>query len=157
MDKASFTVSFDKGVVTVLGTEFSIRNDSTTTEIAVAEGHVRNDDDGRSVHLYEGDMAVLVDNDIVKTSRNENQIFNWKTNELVFKDTYINDAINELNRYYKSNIVLQDGLHLSNTCKLTTKFKNESIGQAMKELSTLLGITYHMEGNLYVITSIKCK
>lgn len=154
-DKAPFTVKFSKGKVIVLGTQFSIRCDKDDTEIAVVEGHVRYEFDNRSIDLFAGDIVRLIGNDIVKTSSNVLNVVSWKARELVFKDTNIEEVVSHLKRHYKIDIEIRAKIDKSK-CRITTRFTDESIDDAMKELSNLLGLSYHTEGEKIVITSSKC-
>lgn len=154
-DKDKFVVELNKGTVTVLGTRFSINTNSIENEVDVEEGKVQYEYNGQKVMLTAGQSVSLINGQLVMKSV-KNNTFSWKNQILEFVDIPVEQAIEDISKHYKIKIAFDRNLTMKSSCLITTKFKNESADEMMKELKTLLGITYLKSGNGYLITSIKC-
>jgi transmembrane sensor len=154
-DKANFVIKLNKGIVTVLGTKFSINTNSSTNFISVEEGKVRYEYQDKKIIVTAGQSVALVNNELVGSNNTANA-FSWKTQILEFIDTPVEQAISDISKHYNINIEIEKSVTMKSHCLLTTKVKNESIEQFMKVLKSIFDITYYKKGSGFVITSIKC-
>lgn len=102
--------------VTAVGTQFSVRREGPDTLVVVTEGVVRVQGNGigsssEPQAVTAGQIAhvsaagVLIQDE--STPRAEEQL-SWRTGVLVFRDTRLEDAIAEFNRYNARKIVIAD-------------------------------------------------
>jgi transmembrane sensor len=99
-----------------LGTKFSVRTDTNELKVALVEGRVRveaTDRSGRSRHaiLSPGDVLVASLGSLSVTKKSPRDLTNalaWRRGMLVFHETTLADAANELNRYNATKIVIND-------------------------------------------------
>jgi ferric-dicitrate binding protein FerR (iron transport regulator) len=155
-DKTPFTVELNKGKVTVLGTRFSVSSYAGTTEVAVEEGRVKYEYGGREVILNAGDWMKLSGEDIVSSPILTGNHFSWTTQVLEFKNTPLDQALQDISRHYHHELVISKEIKSAGKCLLTSKFAGENLDQVMDELKLLFQIQYYKSGNRYVITSMKC-
>ncbi|MBP6397116.1 MAG: FecR domain-containing protein [Saprospiraceae bacterium] len=153
---ALFTVDLNKGKVTVLGTRFSVTSLPGETEVAVEEGRVRYEYEGRSILLKAGERMKLSGEDIVSSPILSNNQFSWSAQVLEFKNTPLDRAIQDIGRHFHQNLSLAAEIKSAGKCLLTTRFTSENIDQVLEELKLLFQIQYHKSGDRYVITSMKC-
>jgi ferric-dicitrate binding protein FerR (iron transport regulator) len=154
-DKDNFEIEIDNGKITVLGTKFSVLSTSNNKEVAVEEGKVKFQYKDQETIITNNQKAVIIDDKIVIEQNKQNQ-FAWKSGKLIFKDTPIMNAINDIQDRYKVNISIKSNVKFSNSCLITSKFENESIDEVMNELKILFNITYTKDGKNFTITSGKC-
>lgn len=153
---ASFTVELNKGKVTVLGTRFSVSSLPGETEVAVEEGRVKYEYQGRSVILQAGERMKLSGEDIVSSPILSPNQFSWTAQVLEFKNTPLDRALQDIGRHFHQNLSLATDVKTAGKCLLTTRFTSENIEQVLEELKLLFQIQYHKNGDRYVITSMKC-
>ncbi|MBK8700588.1 MAG: FecR domain-containing protein [Saprospiraceae bacterium] len=155
-DQQQFTVALHKGKITVLGTRFSVTSRGDLTEVAVEEGKVRYEYDGREIILSAGEWMKLSGEDIVSSQQISTNQFSWKDQVLEFKNTPIEKAIMDINRHFGTYIELAPNVQIKSECLITSKFSKEGIEAVLAEFKLLFNIQYHKKDTGYVITSIKC-
>lgn len=150
-----FTVALPQGKITVLGTQFNIIAKGDKEEIYVTEGHVRYDIGDRSFDLRADDYIKVIDGDVIKVKMNDTNYLSWKKGKLVLNNVSLNTAIKSLSTHYQSSMTIDPKLDIT-ACKISTTIDQESLTDALEELSILLSLKYKVvEGNV-VITDIKC-
>ncbi|MBK9688722.1 MAG: FecR domain-containing protein [Saprospiraceae bacterium] len=153
---ASFTVELNKGKVTVLGTRFSVTSLPGEVEVAVEEGRVKYEYEGRSIIINAGERMKLSEQDIVSSPILSPNQFSWSAQVLEFKNTPLDRAIQDIGRHFHQNLSLATEIKSAGKCLLTTRITSENIDQVLEELKLLFQIQYHKSGDRYVITSMKC-
>ena len=127
-----FVVDVGEGSVTAVGTAFNIRKDSATTAVTVTEGIVdvelaMNDDNQdymREKRRVTINQQVKLGNrglSPIKNIASERSIA-WRDKTLVFNDTEVSEALEELNRYLDIPAVADaslDDLRISGTFSLS--------------------------------------
>lgn len=151
-----FVINTSKGKITVLGTKFTVWVSGGNMEVAVEEGKVRYELDGRSVILEGNQWMKLVNNDIVSSKITSNNVFSWQQNALTFRDTPIDVVLNDLSRHFGLPITLSATIKNKSKCLLTSSYKNESLEQVLAELKTIFNINIIKKEKEYVITAINC-
>ncbi len=155
-DKENFTVKFNGGKVTVLGTQFTILATDDLLEVSVTEGHVRLDYEGRSMDLYTNDIVRLSDTQLAVTKDNYANTDSWTSNELIFKDEPITKVLSDISKHFKQKVILDKSIKNIDGCILTTKFENPSLDSVLKEIKTIFNAEIIKKDNEYVVVSIKC-
>ena len=150
-----FTVALPQGKITVLGTQFNITAKDSKEEIYVTEGHVRYDIGDRSFDLRAGDYIKVIDGDVIKVKMNDANYLSWKKGKLVLKDVSLNTAMKSLSTHYQSSITILSDLDVTK-CKISTTIDQETLSDALEELTILLSLQYKMVDGNVLITDIKC-
>lgn len=124
-----FTVTTDRTSVTVLGTEFNVRDiaNEETFEVAVQEGKVavqRNASD-QKVILVKNEKAVYdPENDLLERKDDKNlNALSWKRKSLKFDDAPLEEILSTLEKHFKVNIELQNKDLLK--CSLSGYYKTK--------------------------------
>lgn len=113
-----FQVSISPGVVTALGTEFSIKVNKHYASIVVTEGTVKVEERKTPSNLEPESKQLTVNDSVNFTSRglgeitkniNDNLV-SWKEKFLVFDSRPLEEVISELNRYLPYSIRITDKL-----------------------------------------------
>jgi len=150
-----FTVALPQGKVTVLGTQFNINTEENLEEIYVKEGHVRYDISNRSFDLRAGDYIKVIDGDVIKVAMNDDNYLSWKSGKLILDNVNLTKAVKNLSTHFKTDISLLPTLDALD-CKISTTIEQESLTEALEELSILLSLQYKKVENKILITDIKC-
>ena len=109
-----FQVTTDRTKVTVLGTEFNVRDiaDEKYFEVAVQEGKVRvqKNASNKKVILVKNEKAVYNEkNDSLEKVSDENlNTLAWKRKRLKFNDTTLKDALKTITQQYNITIDLKN-------------------------------------------------
>lgn len=150
-----FTVALPQGKITVLGTQFNISTSDNIEEIYVTEGHVRYEIADRSFDLKAGDYIKVLDGDVIRVAMNDANYLSWKNGKLVLSDVNITTAIKSLATHYQAKITLSPDVAIKN-CKISTTLDQETLTEALEELSILLSLEYKAVGDEIVISDINC-
>jgi len=154
-----FIIHAGEAQVKVLGTSFNVRaySHDKMMEVIVKTGKVQvlyqktetkqNDE----LILSQGDKGTLVrESKALLKSTNENPNYiAWKTHDLIFRATSLNEVITNLENVYKVNIRLEDpelGRQL-----LTAHFNNYSLEFILKVIETTFGMEAQKVNGQYII------
>jgi len=109
--KRPFEVSVGERRITALGTSFDIRVDvaSERMQVTMVEGRARIDWTDSQIELGAGEQWMVSRS----TQRHRQQVeaervISWRDGRLIFDDTSLREAVEEVNRYTSRPIVLQD-------------------------------------------------
>lgn len=103
--------------VVAVGTKFAVRRDADQVRVLVSEGQVRieKQEDDREVTLAQiasggigytrGGEGVLM---LSQPAERVEEALSWRTGFVVFHDTPLSEAVQELNRYNTRRIVIED-------------------------------------------------
>lgn len=128
-----FTVEANGRVVTAFGTAFDVRIQKETVQVALLEGKVSVSPGGNAqqgtVTLQPNDMLIADKNtlEVVKLA-NPASLTAWREGLLIFQNDALRSAVEEMNRYSATRIVLNDEavarLRISGTFRIgqTTAF-----------------------------------
>jgi transmembrane sensor len=107
----AFVVQAGDREITALGTEFLVRYDETQTAVTLLEGKVRVDVANKAPTLLQpgermtmaGQHAPIVDRPTIEI------VTAWRKGEIVFENTPLRSAIEEMNRYSVHKLELGEG------------------------------------------------
>lgn len=105
-----FTVEAGLAMVTVLGTEFSVRRHDNQLDVAVAEGRVRIEREDATLELTAGHAVAWTatgPGPIRKVRPAD--VAAWRRGRLVFEDAPLADVLAEFNRWGQVQLVLESG------------------------------------------------
>lgn len=108
-----FTVEADGRVVTAFGTAFDVRIQKETVQVALLEGKVSVSPGGNAqrnaVMLQPNDMLIAGKNTLeVVRLANRASLTAWREGLLIFQNDDLQSAVEEMNRYSATRIVLSD-------------------------------------------------
>ena len=144
-----FTINIDdKAMVKVLGTSFNINTSTNDTliQLNVISGKVafyakEKKDEG--LILLANEQATLMDSEIIKNKLTNKNFLSWKTKTLVFNDDPLPVVINDIAKYYKTDIEINSE-NIKNL-RFTSTFEDESLDEVLEELSLVLNIKFIKE------------
>ena len=157
-DKHPFVVAVGDHRVTVLGTEFLVRRDTSRLEVAVMEGRVRFDPaDGQpspqSAFLASGDVVVAPASEAMvarKSTRELSEELGWRRGVLIFDNTTLAEAATEFNRYNHEQLVIADPAvqHM----KIDGTFRANDVTAFTRVTQAVLGLRVENRGDQAVIS-----
>ncbi len=153
-----FIIDAGSATVEVLGTKFNVSayRDSKRVEVTVSSGLVAmasKKESDRQILLGKGNTGIYSSEkkelNLIK-SGNVNAIA-WKTRELIFSDTPIEEVIRVIAHAYNVDIDLLDPA-LSDY-KITVSFNNQDLGAVLAVLESTLDLKIEKNGNRISIDS----
>ena len=145
--------------VTVLGTKFSVRRDGDRVLVAVAEGKVRVDPLRPSAPIP---PAVVTGGDVViadevatlvtpkSPARVESELA-WRRGLLMFDKSTLGDAVDEINRYNRTKLVVEDADAAA--IRITGSFEAENVDAFARLLREAFGLNVEENGDEIKISS----
>lgn len=154
-----FIIHAGNAQIKVLGTSFNVNAypESKLVEVTVETGRVQvlNKTD-KSIQTNEliltpGDKGTLIyeDNSLRKSTNQNSNFIAWKTHNLIFKATSLDEVIQELAKVYKVDIRLADSN--LNKLLLTAQFNNYSLDFILEVIETTFKIEAQKVDGHYVL------
>jgi ferric-dicitrate binding protein FerR (iron transport regulator) len=127
-----FIVRTSNSIIEVLGTSFNINSEFNKTKITVSTGKVKatNTDESNNVIIIKGYSAIVSENQIETYQTANPNYLSWKTGEFVFRDVEIRKVVEDLNTYYKKQIIIKDSSEIG--CLLTANFKQTKLQEVIE-------------------------
>ncbi len=125
-----FVIGTDYATITVLGTSFNVNSNSKTTDVSVATGKVQVESltSSDKVYLHPGFSASATLSKITQFETSNKNYLSWKTGIFTFNETSIEQAVQDLNKYYNKEIILKDEV----SCSLTANFDNADFNEILE-------------------------
>ena len=142
-----FDVVTSEGVVTVLGTQFNVKQRDSYFEVTCYEGIVKVTANGNSKKLVAGDMFRL-DSGILFESSNSDTGPQWTENMSTFKTVPFSRVIAELERQYNITITYTGDKRMQ---LFSGGFSHNNLENALQSITSPLGLKYQMDGSTNVI------
>lgn len=145
----TFRVKSDNLYVEVHGTSFNVRSypDDTNQEVTVNEGVVGLVNNSREIsRLTKGEQAIFTKKleKVTVITENPELVSAWKNNELIFRNTPVEDVIKSLESWYGVNITIDRkmlGAH-----NYTFKVKTESFHEVLDMMKITTPLSYTIDG-----------
>ncbi|SHE48985.1 FecR family protein [Pedobacter caeni] len=155
--KKPFVVHTKQFLVNVLGTSFLVNSSEKNRFVNVKSGKVAVKDkiSNTQLVLLAGQGARLQSGTLQMERLNNENYLAWKTKELNFTDSPLKEVFSTLENYYHVRITPDNTGSLN--CKVTSKFKNETLADVLKELQLLFGFNYKITDNQVSISAITCR
>jgi transmembrane sensor len=135
--------------VEVHGTSFNVKNysDENDQKITVADGVVglvRNSLE--LTRLKKGEQATFDKGSekLVVTNENPDQITAWRNNELIFRNTSVEDVIRSLETWYGVNITIDNRMLAGHNYSF--KVKTESLREVLNMMAVMTPLAYTISG-----------
>lgn len=143
-----FIVKTVNSEIRVLGTAFNVRYLEDKTVITVAEGRVQLVPVSKEgTQLYESAVEILPGNQVSVSAAYEMSeirqvglggITSWRNGNLVFKGDHLAVVVQELNRYFKTPLAIEDSI--TGTIPISGVFKTADLNSVLKLLKQGHGV-----------------
>lgn len=153
-----FTVIANNNKITVLGTQFSVRDEAGRVEVRLIDGKVwftseSSQGPAKSALMAPGDVLVAAAGTLSVAKQTPKELSNelgWRRGLIVFHRASLGDAANEYNRYNSQRIVIPDAAvaRLTVTGSLPAHDTQEFLTIAQK----FFGLHVHKNGDEVVIS-----
>jgi len=148
-----FEISSNGVTITVVGTSFEVISNQSFTSVNVLEGTVVFTTPVGKQTLTAG-MGAKYDYQTEALSgmeANRNNNIAYHTGVLNFSNKSLKEVVEDLNQY-QTNYTVQIANSNVNNCLITTSFKNETIEDILKVITTTLQLTYTKDESKKIIT-----
>ena len=147
----SFNVVTSSGTVTVLGTEFNVKNRRGIFEVICYEGSVRVTQEYNTQILKPGDGFLILDGKYIAKEKDLTKNPSWINNESYFKSLPFSYVISEFERQY--NVEIETG-NIELGQRFTGSFVHNDIDLALKSITLPLNLKYSQNtGNTIILSS----
>ena len=153
-----FVVTANNSEIQVLGTTFTVREDTLrrTTSVALLTGKVAFKTDIENEILEPGEISTAsYTGEISKTEIEDPNLLAWKTKVLHFEATPLKQVVVDLNRTYAQKIEL--GNKTLEECTLTINFENESLDKVIQTLQILFDVEVERQNSSIRLTGGSCR
>lgn len=151
-----FVIHANGSEIKVLGTSFNIKAYDKNVKVSVETGKVQFANKAKATILVAGEQATFeAEKDTIKKQIiADKNTFAYKTKVFVFDNASLEYITNVLAQGYHANIRLQnEGIK---SCRLTTKFENESLADALNIIAETLNLTVSAKDSAYVLDGKAC-
>lgn len=133
-----FDVITSSGTITVMGTEFNVKNRNNYFEVQCFEGVVKVQSDTIIKKLLAGNTFRIYNNQFSQTDINDN-LPNWLDNKSSFENIKFKDVIAELKRQYNVTIITEN-VHLNRL--FTGAFAHDNLENALLSITEPMNLLY---------------
>ncbi|MCT4629723.1 FecR family protein [Winogradskyella sp.] len=143
----TFDVITEKGVITVVGTEFNVKARTNYFEVKCYEGIVRVSTDTITRQLLAGDSFSILNN-VFREGDFEATQPDWLKNKSHFKAIPLKEVINELERQFNVKVTFKD----TDTSQLFSGgFTHNDLEKALYAITKPMNLTYKISSSNQVV------
>ena len=139
---STFNVKTKHGMVTVLGTEFNVKQRDDYFEVICYEGSVKVTHNNDIVILKPGNSFLKIDGKLIAREKETSLNPSWINNESYFKSMPFEYVIREFERQYNVSINPQN---IDVKQLFTGSFSHNNLDVALKEITLPLDVTYNFK------------
>lgn len=135
-----FSIQVPKGLVKVLGTSFNISTSAGFSDVAVWDGKVSVEGNGKKVILTAGNMAVVnaATGDVKQPEGNFAYRCGWGNSDLSFSNQSLQVVLETLGSYYDVKLETDDAQLRES--RITVRFSHMPLDEALTVLSEMLDL-----------------
>ena len=141
---SKFTVHTSVGNISVLGTEFNIKNRDNLFEVICYEGAVKVEYNKTNRILKPGDSFLILDNKLVEKPKVNNTSPFWVSNESSFKSMPYTQVIAEFERQYNVTFSVNT---IDTNQLFTGSFTHNNLDIALQSITIPLNLAYTKNNN----------
>jgi ferric-dicitrate binding protein FerR (iron transport regulator) len=145
---SKFNVITSVGIVTVLGTQFNIKQRDNLFEVICYEGSVGVTHKSNTIILNSGDSFLIIDGEFIAKEKETKLNPSWINNESYFKSTSFAHVLHEFERQYDVTINSQQ-IDLKQL--FTGSFVHNNKELALKSITLPLNLNYSIENNKSIV------
>lgn len=143
-----FDVKTEDGIITVLGTQFNVKQRKNFFEVICYEGKVAVTHNSNTIKLLPGDSFLLLDGKLIATEKENQSIPSWLQNQSRFKSLPYREVIAEFERQHNVFISLEN---IDDSQLFTGSFTHNDIEIALKSITLPLHLTYSKTDNIITL------
>ena len=141
---SKFTVHTSVGDISVLGTEFNIKDRDNLFEVVCYEGSVKVDYNKISRILKPGESFLVLDNKVVEKPKTKNTSPFWINNESNFKSMPYSQVLAEFERQYNVTFSVND---IDANEVFTGGFPHNNLDNALQAITIPLNLAFTKNNN----------
>lgn len=141
---SKFDVLTKTGVVTVLGTQFNVKQRDSYFEVICYEGLVGVSYQDYETKLHPGDSFLIIDGNLIATEKVNEQGPSWVNNISNFKNVPLQLVLDELERQYNVSI---EATTVDTTKLFTGSFTHDNLDVALKSITLPFQLKYSISNN----------
>tara|TARA_R110001583_G_scaffold10417_4_gene47852 strand:+ start:21290 stop:22297 length:1008 start_codon:yes stop_codon:yes gene_type:complete len=148
----AFIINAKDAEVKVLGTSFNINAATNKVEVLVKTGKVQFSSinkPGNKLILIPGDFASLQESNLEKVVSRDDNYLSWKTRQMIFRDTKLQEVAKVLNRTYQVQISFEDA-ELKDLA-LNSTFDHEPLDNILNYMCSPFNLVYEKKGKEILI------
>ncbi|WP_420577866.1 FecR family protein [Ekhidna sp.] len=146
-----FSVTTAIGEVTVLGTEFNVKNRDEFFQVSCFEGKVAVSFDGKEFILDAGQQIQAFDNQVFQNEIKKGKGPSWINGISEFDSVPVKEVFAELERQFDISISYGDDT-LNPDRLFTGAFSHTNLDSALKSITIPLNLTFKKSGNTITLT-----
>lgn len=135
---STFNVNTSNGIVTVLGTEFNVKQRDNFFEVTCYEGLVQVTYKNNKTKIKPGESFLVLKDLVINNQTVYNQP-QWLTNTSAFKSLPLKEVIAELERQYNIKVETKN---INTDLLFTGRFTHNNLDTALKSITQPLQLTY---------------
>nr|WP_321231160.1 FecR domain-containing protein [uncultured Psychroserpens sp.] len=140
-----FDVNTTIGTVTVLGTQFNVKQRNDYLEVTCYEGKVGVYSEEKETTLLPGDTFLIIDGKYIATEKENLSHPSWLDNKSTFKSIPYKEVIAEFERQYNVSIEFNN---INDSQNFTGSFTHNDIEIALKSITLPLQLKYSKTDNI---------
>ena len=145
---SKFSIETSEGIVSVLGTQFNVKQRQGYFEVICYEGSVSVTHKSKSEILKPGDSFLIIEGELISKNKETNSDPSWIHNESHFKSMPFKQVISEFERQYNIKI---DAKTIDTNQRFTGNFAHNNIDIAIKAITLPLHLTYSKTNNTIIL------
>lgn len=150
--KNAFTVFTSKSIIKDIGTSFLVQSIDSIEQVTVTEGVVQfeaSTENNSPIVLRAGEAAYMKNEIIKRINADTANILSWNSKILVFNNTPLAIAANDLEHYYNIRVEVEGNI---GSTLITAEFRNEPLEQVLKELRLITDLDFNFEQGKLLIS-----
>jgi len=145
---SKFDVVTNDGIVSVLGTEFNVKQRDNVFEVTCFEGLVSVFHNTKTVKLKAGDSYSVINGNIIEREKDIRLTPSWLKNSSYFKSMPYNEVIAEFERQY--NVTIKTDAIDSNLL-FTGNFTHNNFDLALKSITLPFNLKYRLKSDSIIV------
>jgi transmembrane sensor len=160
IEGSAFVVHAGPRLITVVGTQFSVRRDDDKVTVAVVQGRVRVEDStpgasSASITVSPGDVAIGLGSSTMVVSKPVAAVeekLTWRDGRLVFDGTTLAEVADDFNRYNRQQLLISDPSVAA--IRISGTFKTSNVEAFVRLLKEAYGLKVELtaDGKLKIST-----
>jgi transmembrane sensor len=160
IEGSTFVVHAGPRLITVVGTQFSVRRDGDNVTVAVVQGRVRVEDttpgaSSASITVTPGDVAIGLGSSMMVVSKPVAAVedkLTWRDGRLVFDGTSLAEVVDDFNRYNRQQLLISDPAVAA--IRISGTFKASNVEAFVRLLKEAYGLKVELtaDGKLKIST-----
>lgn len=145
---SKFDVITDDGIVSVLGTQFNVKQRDNYFEVVCFEGLVGVSHGTNDVKLKPGDSYVVLDGKFIAKEKETVNAPAWLKNESHFQSMPYKEVLAEFERQYNITVSAES---IDTNLLFTGIFSHEDMDLALKSITLPLNLTYRLQNDATIV------